>query len=139
MLKMAWTVEHGGQAGGHAPAHHRRGPRAILRPAKVINPKAAITTTIPTEPELLPDKREDHVRADLGHVGALAAGARAGAEEAAGLYGHHGLHYLVARAVGSGPRVQERHESLAPVGGEQHDPDERDECPRRPRAPGPAS
>src|SRR5918997_4841197 len=81
----------------------------------------------PEEPELLPYEREDHVRPELRHDGTLGARSGTDPKNPARLYGDHRLDHLVARAIRDGPGIQERHDPLAPVGGEPHDPEEDDE------------
>src|SRR5919112_2174820 len=114
--------QHRGKAGGHAPGHHRGSVQGDLQTGQRDKPESGDHCYHPDQAEFLPDQGEDHVRAYLWYVGSLSPGARAGTEEPPGLYGHHGLDYLVSGAVRSGPGVEKRHEPLAPVGLQQHHP-----------------
>src|SRR5215216_1586081 len=119
--------EHRGDARRHAPAQHRRRVEGDPEPGQRYEAEGGDHRYHTQEAELLPDEREDHVRPEFRHRGALAARTGAGPEETARLYGDHGLYYLVTRAVSGGPGVEKRHEPFAPVGRQQHDGDERHE------------
>src|SRR5215216_5281995 len=123
--------EHRGQAGRHAPAHDGGCAERYPEPREGYEAEGGDHRDHPEEPQLPAYESEDHIRPQLRHGDPLGARPRAGPEETARLYGDHGLYHLVARAVGDGPGVEERHEPLAPVGGEPHYPGERHESSDR--------
>ena len=139
MLKMACTVSIVVRPAATHRAITEGAFRAIFRPGQRDKPESGDHGDHPDQAQFLPYQGEDHIRADLWHVGSLPARARAGTEEPPGLYGHHRLDHLVARAVRGGPGVEKRHEPLAPVGLEQHHPGHGHKSQEPRRAPGPAS
>src|ERR671921_1076910 len=114
--------EHRRQACGHAARHHRRSVHGYPQPGQRDKTEGGDHDDHPDQAEFLSYEGEDHIRTQLGDVWTMSARPCARTEEAAGLYGHHGLDDLVARAVRCGPGIEEREEPLAAIGLEHHHP-----------------
>src|SRR5215212_2691190 len=109
--------EHGGETRRYAPAHYRRGVQGDPEPREHEKREGYDYCYHPQKAELLADKGEDHVRLHFRNGDDLLSRPDPGPEEAARLYGDHGLHELVPGALRDAPRVEEGHKTIAPVRG----------------------
>src|SRR5215218_9153359 len=81
--------QHRGQADRDTARQYRRRGESYPKPRKRDKPEGGDHGDHPDQAKFLPDQGEDHIRADLGHVGSLPARPRTRTEEPTGFDGDH--------------------------------------------------
>ena len=130
MLMTAWLViQHVAATASRPPK--RSGARSAARsPYQAKAPKSPSTISVPDQPALLADDREDEVGVGVGQQPPLLPPpAQAESEEMARAQSDERLHHLVPRALGVGEGVEERQQPGPAVGlGQADDQPERRRC-----------